>query len=173
MASVLPSSQSAAHVGLKTFRCQQRDNVFTVLFSALIQRLLCKKHTVRKSAPTIKTRLSSLRWTHQFRCFPRGLGQEAVFGSAGEWRSGCHLLLRQWDLNCECILRNVCARALHGGAFCFPQLLKALLCSHHSHVLKKVWVRRAVFVSETKFSGLCSMQIDTLDIPSYCSSHVI
>lgn len=69
--------------------------------------------------PTIKLCLSSFRRTHQFRRFSRGLGQEAVFGPAGEWRPGSHLLLRQRDLNCECNLGNVCTRALHGGAFCF------------------------------------------------------
>lgn len=76
--------------------------------------------------PPIKIRLSSFRWTHQFRCFSGGLGQEAVFRSVGERRPGCHLLLRQRDLNCECVLGNVCTGALHGGAFCFPQHLKEL-----------------------------------------------
>lgn len=35
---------------IKILGCQQRDSVFTVLFSALIQRLLRQKHTVCKCA---------------------------------------------------------------------------------------------------------------------------
>lgn len=47
--------------------------------------------------------LSPARRSHQFRCFPWGLGQEAVLRSAGERRPRRHLLLRQWNFRCKII----------------------------------------------------------------------
>lgn len=68
---------------------------------------------------SLTSSLSSFRRPHQFRRFPRGLGQEAVLGPAGERRPGCHLLLRKRDFNCKWRLSelNDCFSAAPHGVF--------------------------------------------------------
>lgn len=137
---------------------------------------------------SLTSSLWSFRWPHQFRHFPRGLGQKAVLGPAGERRPGCHLLLRKWDLNCEWRLSELddcfsaarhylevktkwqfCA-GIHtlGPCCCWPvkkELLAIVSCMHCSDLTKDFYYQAVVLIRQTacRYQG-CTWFISRIHI---------